>query len=399
MVAMYAVEARNISKVYRFYKRPVDRLKEAIVRRPYHVPFEGLKEVSFCVPFGDTLGIVGENGAGKSTLLKILAGTLTPTQGEVLVRGRVAALLELGAGFHPEFTGRQNIFLNASLYGMSEAEIHEREEKIIAFAELGEFIDRPLRSYSSGMVVRLAFSVATCVDPDILIIDEALSVGDQYFQKKCVDRMMAFRDAGKTLVFCSHAMHLINQLCRRALWLDQGAIREQGTATQVTAAYESFSRKKSAGGPEPQLPVVQSAPVLIRSIALNGRTEPLQLHYREDLEVLVDYESFQAKPFWLAIGISRNDDLLCHAVSMARDLSEPLCHEGKGRILFRYPALPLLYGQYAVWAAILDDTQLHCYHRQQSHPFTILPPDEWSEELGLLALEHEWRLLGPHGEG
>ncbi len=224
VMSMFAIEVRDLSKVYRLYRRPIDRLKEAVLRRPFHQPFESLKDVSFVVPSGAGMGVIGENGAGKSTLLKMLAGTLTPTSGEVVKRGRTAALLELGAGFHPEFTGRQNIYLNAALLGLTDLEIREKEKEIVDFAELGQFIDRPLKIYSSGMKVRLAFSVATTVNPDILIVDEALSVGDQRFQEKCVDRIVKFRTQGKTILVCSHSMYMINELCSRTMWLANGRV-------------------------------------------------------------------------------------------------------------------------------------------------------------------------------
>ena len=175
---MNAIVAQKLTKHYQVYRRPFDRLKQAVLRRPCHDLVEALSDVSFEVPVGGTLGIIGENGAGKSTLLKILAGTVRPTSGRFEERGRIAALLELGSGFHPEFSGRQNIYLNAALLGLKEKEIKGREASIIAFSELKDAIDRPVKTYSSGMYVRLAFSIATSVDPDILIIDEALSVGD-----------------------------------------------------------------------------------------------------------------------------------------------------------------------------------------------------------------------------
>jgi lipopolysaccharide transport system ATP-binding protein len=393
---MHALEARNVSKTYRLYGKPFDRLKEALLRRPYHQPFEGLRDISFAVSFGESLGIVGENGAGKSTLLKILAGTVTPTSGEVIRRGRIAALLELGSGFHPEFSGRQNIHLNASLLGLAGTEIDEREPAIVDFAELGQFIDRPLKTYSSGMVVRLAFSIAACVDPDVLIIDEALSVGDQYFQRKCVDRMTAFQEQGKTILFCSHALVMVNTLCRRALWLDRGGLREEGPATRVTAAYESYVREKTMvrlEHAEPGLPRGgQSMPVVIRSITLNGRSGPLTLGYGDGLTVLLEYESFDDRPFWVALGIRRNDELICHAVSMARDLARPLRGKGNGKVLLRYPRLPFFHGVFFVVGIVLDESELVYYGKKESSPFSILPPERWRSEVGLLDLAHEWEI-------
>ena len=393
---MYAIEINNISKIYRYYPKPLDRLKEAIFRRPFHQQINSLQGISFTVAFGESIGIVGENGAGKSTLLKLMAGTVAPSSGEIVKRGRVAALLELGAGFHPEFTGRQNIYLNASLMGLNQSEIKSKESEIVDFAELGQFIDRPIRTYSSGMVVRLAFSIATSVDPDILIIDEALSVGDQYFQKKCVDRMMDFKKQGKNIILCSHAMFLVNMLCSRAIWIERGIVRQQGIATHVTAAYENYSREKSGQQSQP-IPTEEMTdnqenqlPVRITAITLNGRKGPIQLGYREELQIVIDYEASDDRFFWVAAGIRRNDDLICHAVCMSRDFSKPLSGKGAGKVALKYATLPLLYGEYSVVGVILDDTELHCYHKLQSAPFSIMPQNKWTAEMGLLELQHEW---------
>ncbi|MBC8427081.1 MAG: ABC transporter ATP-binding protein [Deltaproteobacteria bacterium] len=394
---MYAIEAKNIAKAYRLYRKPVDRLKEALFRRPFHESFESLRDVSFSIAVGDSIGIVGENGAGKTTLFKILAGTSTPSSGEVIVNGRVTALLELGTGFHPEFSGRQNIYLNASLLGLSQSEIKEKEPKIIGFAEIGPFIDRPIKTYSTGMVMRLAFSIATSVDPDMLIIDEALSVGDQYFQQKCIDKMLSFREQGKTILFCSHSMHLVNKLCNKAIWLNKGSIQKQGIATRITSAYADFLRAKmdrSSQEKEPGLDKIDSgASILIKAITLNGQTGPITLKYREDLNIVLEFESFGERPFWVALGIKRNDELLCHAVSMARDISRPLKGKGTGKVLLSYRSLPLMHGQYVAVGFIFDESGLHCYHTLDSAPFTIIPPVQWRQEQGLMDLDHEWKIL------
>jgi len=389
---VYAIEARNVGKIYRLYRKPFDRLKEALLRKPLYQPFECLSKISFSVLPGDSLGIIGDNGAGKSTLLKILAGTLTPTSGEVTINGRVAALLELGAGFHSEFTGRENVYLNASLLGLSQSQIKEKESAIVDFAELGPFIDRPLKTYSSGMVVRLAFSIATSIDPDILIIDEALSVGDQYFQKKCVDKIVSFRGQRKTIIFCSHAMYLVNILCKRAIWLSEGKIKDQGISTQVTAAYENYSREKTTTTPREEMEPPES-PLYIRSISLNGHTSPISLPYQEDLHVLLEFESLEDVPFWVAMGIKRNDELICHAVSMSRQFTRPISGRGKGRVLLTYRSLPLLYGEYKIVASLLDKSGVHCYHTKESPSFSIIPPNEWTNEMGLLSLDYEWEIL------
>ena len=241
---MSRVSVNNISKQFKIYNRPQDRLLELLSRKPRHSVFHVLNDISFALEDGKSLGIVGINGAGKSTLLKILAGTLQSTSGSFELIGQVAALLELGAGFHPEFSGRKNIHLNASLLGVPEQNIVELENDIIEFSELEQFIDRPVKTYSSGMYVRLAFSIATMVRPDILIIDEALSVGDLTFQKKCIQRMNEFKEQNKTLIFCSHSMFHVQELCEMAIWLDKGQIKEIGDSEQVVGHYEDFCNSK-----------------------------------------------------------------------------------------------------------------------------------------------------------
>jgi len=393
---MNSIEIQNVTKVYRLYRKPVDRLKEALFHKKLHHSFESLKGVTFSTGSGESVGIVGENGAGKSTLLKILAGVLTPTSGEVFVRGRVAALLELGTGFHPEFTGRQNIYLNAALLGLDQEQIRDKEAAIIDFAELGPFIDHPIKTYSSGMAMRLAFSIATSVNPDILVIDEALSVGDHYFQQKCIDRMLAFRDRGKTILFCSHNTYAVNLLCTRAIWIDRGAIRQDGVATHVTAAYEDCLRTKTdatAAEETPELKGNENKAVLIRRMKLNGDPGPITLSYRNDLHIELELESFDDRPFWVAMGIRRNGERFWHVVNMAHDHLEPMQGKGPGKILLSYPSLPLLHGRYSVVGFILDQSGLHCHHRLESAPFTIIPPDRWTDEMGVLALDHEWKIL------
>ncbi len=242
------VEVERLSKVYRVYRSPWDRLREALLRRPRHRAFSALQDVNFSLPEGQGLAILGENGAGKSTLLKILAGISTPTSGRLSVRGKIASILELGSGFHPEFTGRQNIVLNAAMLGLGERELQQKLPTIIEWSELGDFIDQPVKVYSTGMAMRLGFSIATQVEPDVLIIDEALSVGDGYFQKKCMDRLLQFVGGGGTLLFCSHAMYYASAFCQQALWLRNGRVEALGPVADVVRDYETFLLHKSARG-------------------------------------------------------------------------------------------------------------------------------------------------------
>ncbi|MCZ2497388.1 ATP-binding cassette domain-containing protein [Xylophilus sp. Kf1] len=252
----WAIRVDSLSKRYQIYNRPSDRLRQfvlprirRVVGRPapdYFTDFWAVKDVSFEIRRGDTVGIVGRNGSGKSTLLQLICGTLMPTSGSVETRGRVAALLELGAGFNPEFTGRENVFLNATLFGLDRAQIVERFDRIAAFADIGAFIDQPVKTYSSGMYVRLAFAVIAHVDADILIVDEALSVGDAVFTQKCMRFIRAFQQRG-TLLFVSHDMGSVQNLCKKSLWLGHGQMRQFGESKGVVEAYLRYTLQEVYG--------------------------------------------------------------------------------------------------------------------------------------------------------
>src|ERR1700737_4576956 len=235
-----AVRAVELTKQYNIYGLPIDRLIEFVTRRPRHTVFPALQDVTFDVERGETVGIIGQNGAGKSTLLKLLCGVTKPSGGMLEAHGNIASILELGTGFHPEFTGRDNASLNAAILGLSAAEVKRRLPQILEFSELGAFLDRPVKTYSSGMYMRLAFSVAVNVDPDILVIDEALAVGDGHFQKKCVDKIREFQRDGRTILFCSHALYHIASLCHRTLWLDHGRVMRYGESLDVGPGFEAF---------------------------------------------------------------------------------------------------------------------------------------------------------------
>src|SRR5438874_7395995 len=270
----HAVRAVELTKQYDIYPRPIDRVFEAITRRPRHTVFPALQDVTFEVERGETIGIIGQNGAGKSTLLKLLCSVTRPTSGTIEARGTIASILELGTGFHPEFSGRDNAALNAAILGLSPAEVKRRLPAILEFSELGTFLDRPVKTYSSGMYMRLAFSVAVNANPDILVIDEALAVGDGHFQKKCVDKIREFQEEGKTILFCSHALYLVNTICRRTLWLDHGRVMRYGPTLDVTHEYETFllqrdrERPASEGEPEHERP---PTPVRFRDVIVQDR--------------------------------------------------------------------------------------------------------------------------------
>jgi len=239
-VSDLAISVRDVGKCYHIYDRPQDRLKQALLRwrnRQFYREFWALRHIWLDVRRGEAVGIIGRNGSGKSTLLQLIAGTVAPSEGQVEVCGRVAALLELGSGFNPDFTGRENVFMNAAILGLSREQTEERFDRIAAFADIGDFIDQPVKTYSSGMYVRLAFSIATNVDADILIVDEALAVGDLIFQHRCIDRINQLRETGITLIFVSHDPNMVRALCHRGLWLECGETRMFGDAKSVAESY------------------------------------------------------------------------------------------------------------------------------------------------------------------
>lgn len=263
MSSEISIKVENLSKCYQIYDQPRDRLKQFIMPRlrrsvglpqqQYFREFWALKDVSFEVKRGETVGIIGRNGSGKSTILQMICGTLNPTGGSIQTNGRIAALLELGSGFNPEFTGRENVYMNAAVLGLSKEEIDQRFDDIVAFADIGEFLDQPVKTYSSGMYVRLAFSVIVHVDADILVVDEALAVGDMYFQAKCMAQMKKLMNAGVTVLFVSHDVAAVKALCNRAVYLDHGSLIAIGATDKVVEAYYSagvISAQSIDGTPE-----------------------------------------------------------------------------------------------------------------------------------------------------
>ncbi len=238
----YSIKVNNVSKVYRLYDKPADRLKEAmsLTRKSRHKEYYALDNVSFNIKKGETIGLIGVNGAGKSTILKIITGVLTPTSGNVEIKGRISALLELGAGFNGEYTGIENIYLNGTMMGYSKAEVEERIEDILKFADIGDFINQPVKTYSSGMFVRLAFAVAINIDPEILIVDEALSVGDVFFQAKCYKKFEEFKKMGKTILLVSHSLSSINKYCDRVIVLNHGKKVAEGNSADMIDLYKKI---------------------------------------------------------------------------------------------------------------------------------------------------------------
>lgn len=243
---MGIINVTDVTKVYRLYDKPVDRLKESIslTHKVYHRPFYALNKISFSIEEGETVGIIGTNGSGKSTILKIITGVLKPTEGTIEVNGRISALLELGAGFDMDYTGIENIYMNGSILGFSQEEMDAKLQEILDFADIGDFVHQPVKTYSSGMLVRLAFALAINVEPEILIIDEALAVGDAFFQAKCFHKLEEIKKSGTTILFVSHDIVSVKKLCSRAVWIERGVLKEIGDAKEVCEKYLSMQIKR-----------------------------------------------------------------------------------------------------------------------------------------------------------
>ena len=373
-------------------------------RRAAH-EFAALQDINLDVYRGQSLGLVGENGAGKSTLLKIIAGVVKPTQGSVAVHGKIGALLELGAGFHPEYSGRENIFLSAALMGMPRGEIARRLDEILAFADIGEHIDQPIKHYSSGMVVRLGFAIATTMKPELLITDEVLAVGDESFQKKCVAWMEEYLAGGGTLLLCSHSMYHIQKLCQTAIWIHHGQARSIGAASDVTREYLAYHEEKARlaktlpavptnavgeaiGDAAPEAPP-QGDLYRVRSFLVNGVDGEVAITMRmgETLEVSGTVYSPDDRPPNVAIGLVRADGTGVYGVMS--DMDHFVLSAVGGHLYgftIRYPNLQLLPGRYQVRGHAMDPEGLRLF----DHVERVLDVQGESRELGVCRLQHEW---------
>jgi lipopolysaccharide transport system ATP-binding protein len=331
-------------------------------------------------------------------LLKILAGIATPTSGSVSVSGTVAAILELGMGFHPEFTGRGNIGLMAALMGLSAADVTEKMPGIIEFSELGHFVDRPVKTYSTGMAMRLAFAIATEVDPEILIVDEALSVGDGYFQKKCMDRLLRFVDEGGTLLFCSHAMYYVSSFCRQVLWLKDGRPAALGPAADVVRQYDNYLVERRKDGQEQEKAAREKegssdepGPARLRKVELVGKPGggPATYVPGEDFVLEIAWETDSPdRSCHLAVGLDRQDGVQVAAFATHRD-GQP-AYEGSRSYEARLnlPALSILNGEFTLWVFLMDEAGLHLYDQYMSRRSFVLESPDY--RVGLVDLPHHW---------
>jgi lipopolysaccharide transport system ATP-binding protein len=398
-----ALTVSGLGKLYKLYDSPRARLRALLTGRDTHRPHWALHDVSFTLERGQCLGVIGVNGAGKSTLLKLIAGTLQPTTGSVRLggHGRVTAILELGAGFHPDFTGRENLRFASALIGISAAQAARLEDGIIAFAEIEEAIDRPVKTYSSGMAVRLAFSLATAVEPDVLIIDEALAVGDQHFQKKCVERIDSFRRNGCTILFCSHSQYHIRQVCNAALWLDGGKARLIGPTEMVLAGYETHVRLLDAQQPAEAAPDALKAAAASKALdpgrrgtirdvtigPLGAGTPPLlkgdTLKVRVVAQVAGDERPNMAVMLEQVGGVGITS--VATHVDGAQATRQP---DGTWRATVTFPELPLHSGEYVVSAYLFDAQGILVYDEWFKYAkFLYASPARLP---GLVSLRHHW---------
>jgi lipopolysaccharide transport system ATP-binding protein len=398
-----AVIVRDVHKWYRVYASPTERIKRVFGRRSRHLDIQALDRINIEVVPGTAVGIIGENGAGKSTLMKIIAGTTSPTVGTIEVNGTVAAILELGAAFHPEFSGRDNAVLYGALMGLTREEMESRLDDIFAFAEIGAFIEHPVKSYSTGMAMRLAFAVATHVNPDVLVVDEALAVGDGYFQKKCVDKILEIKGRGTTIVFCSHAMYYVTMFCDRALWIAKGRIERDGSAQEVVEAYEAHlqlrdirrvgsSHKEAEPGREAATQGKQVG--RITSVMPGGRTSDLPVTIDSGTELAIDVEftsSNPDEPFHLGIALDTLDGRCVLAASTKRDGADPITGETRYRSRLRVPSLPLASGTFHIYAFLLDESGLYTHDQVIVTEAVRFESPEWTPSL--IDVEYHWEHL------
>lgn len=410
MCSDIAISVRKISKAYQVYDRPLTRLKHIFLGSTgvSDDDFWALRDINFDILKGETVGIIGRNGCGKSTLLQIICGTVTPTDGSITKHGRVSALLELGSGFNMEFTGRENVYLNGSILGFSYAEMEERFERIAAFANIGHFIDSPVKHYSSGMFARLAFSVAIHVDPQILIVDEILAVGDALFQKKCLQKFYELRESGCTILFVSHDAYQVKSVCTRALYLKEGEQILFGNAAEVVDQYmiDMEAAERDSQLIEEKKPQLIDVPITIdeRTSLVNitsvllmnesgdmieqvksGQTISVKFSYRiPDISVLPKVN--------FVINLYRHDDLYICGTTTKMDGILSSKSKTSGEVIITFPKIRLLAGQYKWRVAINDEEGLGIL--AEAVPVCPFKVVDSFEAVGLINLERHWCIDG-----
>jgi len=390
----FAVKTEGLLKEYHIYDHPLERLKELFLKRTRHKVFRALGPLDIEVLRGESLGIVGENGAGKSTFLKLAAGVIEPSSGRITVAGKVSSILELGIGFNPEFTGRENVFLNAALLGLSPGETNKRMGSIEEFTDIGEFFDMPVKTYSTGMYLRLAFSLAVHVDADMIAIDEVLAVGDGAYEKKCIDKIWDLRKNGITLLYCSHSLYTVANFCDRTMWLKEGRVQAIGDTKEVISAYEDYLREKEERSKKTEMPVLSNSAVErvaeVKDIRLMADGQPVEtsVQHSSNIEVIFDFEIFEDTAVHVGFAVDRNDGLCCYADSMHKQGLKPLHGPGRESLTISFKNLPLLGGAYKVIIFLLAENGILIYDRKDSPVFKV---DTREKEWGVCYMHHEWK--------
>ncbi|MEC0310687.1 ABC transporter ATP-binding protein [Paenibacillus lautus] len=404
------IEVKNIVKKYRLYNKPIDRLKESLnpYKKKYHQEFNALNDVSFVVNKGDAVGILGKNGSGKSTLLKLITGVISPSSGEILVNGKVSAILELGAGFNPEYTGRENIYLNGLMMGYTREEMDEKINSIIDFADIGTFIEQPVKVYSSGMFARLAFAVSINVEPDILIVDEALAVGDIRFQTKCIEKMKELKSKGTTILFVSHATEQVKRFCNKAVWIKEGKVKAEGASSEIVDLYEDYMKhgndyfgtantnstdvNKSYNESNEKNIVMPEDPNILASIT-NVNIFNEELKSFDQLEIEVIYEVYEDFIEDLLIGVALYTPKRDYIFGPNTHLEKIEIPKDFGRHSIKYivPKLPLMGGTYCIDVGIFSNEGLICLNYKENANQFVVTNDYFSE--GLVYLNHRWEVI------
>jgi len=406
---MFAVQASDLEKCYKRFANRFKYLtvKSALVNKTLFADlkeedkFYALKGVSFSLEKGKTLGIIGENGSGKSTMLKILAGISKPTSGSMVTRGRISALIELGAGFHPEISGRENVFINGIILGLSKKQIQDKYAEIVRFAELADFIENPVKSYSSGMYMRLGFSIAINVDPDILLIDEVLAVGDASFVPKCLDKINEFKRKGKTIIFVSHDLNTVERICDEVIWMKNGLVEMSGYPKRVVDAYLEYigrkdedkalaAHREDAAAEKNTDKKWGSKEIEISGLQMfDGQGEEKYVFAAEEpMNISFDIKAAEMQDdFVFGIGIFNSEGVQCYGTNTLIENYQARSFKGKGRVSLKVPALNLVNGTYFLDVAVHKRDGFPFDYHHFCYTFHVV---SLHQDVGICRIPHEW---------
>ncbi|OAB41817.1 ABC transporter ATP-binding protein [Paenibacillus antarcticus] len=402
------IEIKDVVKSYKLYDKPLDRLKEAIspTHKMYHKEFIALNGISFNVEKGDALGILGKNGSGKSTLLKLITGVLSPSSGSIQVKGKISAILELGAGFNPEYSGKENVYLNGLMMGFTREEIDNKMNNIIEFADIGEFIEQPVKIYSSGMFARLAFAVSINVEPEILIVDEALAVGDVRFQTKCIDKMKELKSKGTTILFVSHATEQVKRFCNKAVWLKDGVVQASGESSEIADLYEDFMKYNTEHTVNTDISTKLDLPEISQSADFVKPSNPetvasitkVKLNKNsfrtfDELEVEVEYEVYDdlIDDLLLGVAIYTPDRKYIFGPNTHLEKIDIPNRLGRHRMKYIISSLPLLSGTFCIDVGLFNNEGIVCLHYKENVVDFNITNKYISE--GLVYMKHRWEVL------